>query len=176
MSPSNTETATKVFIEQIKVTHVRKSSKKDFDLVLRTFESLLGKPSLESIAGALKESGGGNAEIQAMAGASGLMILGCLDMHSSVLHLKQNKIRSLQYLVGNPVVADSMIKHNLEAALYAPLRILLSEDAEGTFFVYDRPSSLFGQWHSLEIDNVAVKLDQLLDNLIDTALKLDSPI
>lgn len=154
----------------ITVQHIRKGSSKPFDAVVTTFESLLGKPTMESIREAV-ETNQGEVKISAMQGQSGFMILGCLDMGAVIPTLRQKDIRAKQYLIGNPLFADQMIRHNVEAGLYAPLRVFLFEDQKGSSFVFDRPSTLFGQWHSLEIDNVAQKLDRLLDNLIDAALK-----
>jgi uncharacterized protein (DUF302 family) len=40
-----------------------------------------------------------------------------------------------------------MTRHQLAAALYAPLRAVLYEDADGRgIFEYDKPSPLFGQF------------------------------
>jgi hypothetical protein len=40
-----------------------------------------------------------------------------------------------------------MTRHQLPAALYAPLRVVLFEDEQGRgVFEYDKPSSFFGQY------------------------------
>jgi hypothetical protein len=52
-----------------------------------------------------------------------------------------------------------MTRHCLSAALYAPVRVLLREDDEGTAFEYDRPLSTFGQFGDAKVDAVARQLD-----------------
>jgi uncharacterized protein (DUF302 family) len=48
----------------------------------------------------------------------------------------------VQYEIGNPLTASKMTRHQLPAALYAPLRVVLFEDEHGRgIFEYDRPSS-----------------------------------
>jgi uncharacterized protein (DUF302 family) len=71
------------------------------------------------------------------------------------------------YYLGNVVAAAQMTKLNFSAALYAPLRLNVYENAQGgTTFEYDKPSTQFGQFHNVEIDNIARRLDDHLLNLI----------
>jgi uncharacterized protein (DUF302 family) len=45
------------------------------------------------------------------------------------------------YDIGNPLTASRMTRHQLGAALYAPLRVALFEDEQGRgIFEYDKPS------------------------------------
>jgi uncharacterized protein (DUF302 family) len=56
----------------------------------------------------------------------------------------RRKRNALLYEIGNPLTATKMTRHQLPAALYAPLRVVLFEDEQGHgVFVYDnhhRPS------------------------------------
>jgi uncharacterized protein (DUF302 family) len=71
------------------------------------------------------------------------------------------------YYLGNVVAAAQMTKLNFSAALYAPLRLNVYENAQGgTTFEYDKPSTQFGQFHNADIDKVARILDGHLLNLI----------
>ena len=71
------------------------------------------------------------------------------------------------YYLGNVVAAAQMTKLNFSAALYAPLRLNVYENAQGgTTFEYDKPSTQFGQFHNVDIDNIARRLDDHLLNLI----------
>ena len=153
---------------KIEIDHLKKSSTKSYDAVLTSFENLLGKPSLEAITDAIQSKE--PDAVHSLAGKSQFMILAILDMGTMLPTLRSSGRRAKQYLIGNPLFADQMVKHNIEAGLYAPLRVFLFEEAKGSTFVFDRPSSLFGQWHLAEIDKVAKNLDQLLDDLIDSAL------
>jgi uncharacterized protein (DUF302 family) len=80
------------------------------------------------------------------------------------------KRRAIQYDIGNPLTASLMTRHNVSAALYAPIRILLSENPKGKVaFEYDRPISTFGQFADKSIDLVARKLDENLGDVLERA-------
>ena len=60
-----------------------------------------------------------------------------------------------------------MTMHDVRAALYVPLSIVIYENANGVVVVdYDQPSSLLGQFGNQEILEVAESLDQKLIKLI----------
>ena len=60
-----------------------------------------------------------------------------------------------------------MTKLNFSAALYAPLRLNIYENAQGgTTFEYDKPSTQFDQFHNVDLDKVAQGLDDHLLSLI----------
>ncbi len=63
-----------------------------------------------------------------------------------------------------------MTRHQLPAALYAPLRVVLFEDEQGRgIFEYDRPSSFFGQFGDEQVTAVGRYLDVTLDALLRNA-------
>ena len=71
------------------------------------------------------------------------------------------------YYLGNVIAAAQLTKVNFSAALYAPLRLNVYENAHGgTTFEYDKPSTQFGQFHNAEIDKVGQSLDDHLLRLI----------
>jgi uncharacterized protein (DUF302 family) len=110
--------------------------------------------------------------IEAMAGEQGLMIFGILD-HGAALNMVGAPRNAKQYLIGNPLTAIQMTRHDLRAALYAPLRVLAYESADGrTLIEYDQPSSLFGQFGNAEVTAVGVSLDQKLEAVIRRAAEL----
>lgn len=58
-------------------------------------------------------------------------------------------------------------RHQLPAALYAPFRAVLYEDAQGqAIFKYDKPSSLFGQFGVHEVTAVALGLDAAIEAVL----------
>jgi uncharacterized protein (DUF302 family) len=76
------------------------------------------------------------------------------------------------YYLGNVVAAAQMTKRNFSAALYAPLRLNVYENANGgTTFEYDKPSTQFGQFRNSDIDKIAHSLD---DNLLDLIKKVST--
>jgi uncharacterized protein (DUF302 family) len=95
-----------------------------------------------------------------------LSILGSRD-HGALLRITGQSWQALQYDIGNPLTATGMTQHQLPAALYAPLRVLLYEKKTAhAIFEYDRPSSLFGQFEDERITAVARELDASLEGVL----------
>jgi uncharacterized protein (DUF302 family) len=106
-----------------------------------------------------------------MAGSSGFMLFATHN-HGALLRLAGQRQKAIQYVVGNPLFALKMTQHDIRASLYAPLRVLLYEIADGkTCIEYDKPASLFGQFGNAEIDAVAAMLDRKLEALVARALE-----
>jgi len=92
--------------------------------------------------------------------------------HGSLLRITGHARKAVQYDIGNPLTASRMTRHQLAAGLYAPLRVVLYEDqAGGSVFEYDRPSSLFGQFGDQQVSDVARGLDVALERALREALE-----
>jgi uncharacterized protein (DUF302 family) len=130
------------------VDHVRLESDKPFEDVAKAFERQLGRfdPDVAKLlipGGDIEEA---RAKIEAMAGPSGFMLFASHN-HGALFRLAGQQRKAIQYVVGNPLFALQMTQHDIRAALYAPLRVLLYEDERGrTCLEYDKPSALFGQF------------------------------
>jgi len=109
------------------------------------------------------------SRIEAMAGPSGFMLFGTTD-HGELLTQFGVPTRAIQYVIGNPLLALQMTRHDVAAGLYAPLRVLIYEKDGATVVEYDSPSTLFGQFDDSEIDAVASMLDEKLEALIAAAI------
>ena len=98
------------------------------------------------------------------------MLFGTMD-HGALLSIFGVKTKAIQYVLGNPLIAIQMTRHNPAAGLYAPLRVLVYEDDRGrTCLESDKPSSLFGQFNDDRITTVASLLDRKLEDLIAEAV------
>lgn len=87
--------------------------------------------------------------------------------HGAILHIAGEPRHLLQYEIGNALTATKMTRHQPQAALYAPLRVVLLEDAQGHgVFEYDKPSTLFGQFGDDQVRDVARGLDAALEALL----------
>jgi uncharacterized protein (DUF302 family) len=110
--------------------------------------------------------------IKAAEGAQELMIFSVFD-HGAALNMVGARRNAKQYLIGNPLTAIQMSRHDIRAALYAPLRVLVYEQKAGqTIVEYDQPSSLFGQFGRREVTHVALTLDAKLEQVIAQAVEL----
>ena len=145
----------------IAVEHVKISSERSFAEVRRRLEDTL--PKLDaSIAEALR-SGDQNRATEYDQNGPKLSIFERRD-HGSLLEAFGGRRNALQYEIGNPVTASKMTCHQLAAALYAPLRVVLFEDEQGKgVFEYDKPSSFFGQYGDERVTEVGRYLDVALE-------------
>jgi uncharacterized protein (DUF302 family) len=97
-----------------------------------------------------------------IAGADGLAIH-YVALHGDLLALRGERRPLIAYYIGNILSASEMTKVNSAAGLYAPLRVVVyANEKGGTTMEYDRPTSMFGQFKSAEIDAVAQSLDDRL--------------
>ncbi len=157
------------------VQHLSAASRLDFDATVKRFDAQLGVFDPASIQGTAtaspEELQAIRAKIEKMIGTSGFVRFDRVTDHGSLLPLVgQSAGRAVQYVIGNPLIAVEMTRHNLAAGLYAPLRVILYEDRQGTTHLeYDLPSSLFGQCHDSKIDEVAAGLDRKMAALVEEA-------
>lgn len=95
-----------------------------------------------------------------------LMVYAVADA-SPLMALAGHTTRAVEYLLGNHVIAETMFRHDPNAMLYAPLRVLLFSDAEGNaVFAIDRPSTVFAGMSNEDIAAVGVTLDGKVANLL----------
>ena len=88
--------------------------------------------------------------------------------HGALTAADGQSSKAMQYEIGNPLTAESMTSHVLAAGLYAPLRVILYEDAatRRSIFEYDLPSSLFGQFGDERVAKVGRELDTELESAL----------
>src|SRR4029077_9805049 len=144
---------------------------KPFEEVAKAFERQLGRFEPD-VSKSLAEGGDTEAtreKPERMAGPRGFMLF-ATHKHGALLRLAGQKRKAVQYIIGNPLFALRMTQHDIRAALYAPLRVLLYEDEERkTCVEYDRPSALFGQFGNADVTEVAAMVDRKLEQLVAEA-------
>jgi len=102
------------------------------------------------------------AALKEIAGVDGLAIH-YIALHGDLLALKGKRRELIAYYIGNVLSATEMTNVNPAAGLYAPLRVVVYANGHGgTTLEYDRPTSMFGQFNSPEIDSMAASLDDRL--------------
>lgn len=151
----------------IAVAHIRISSERPFAEIRRKLEDTV--PKLDTgIAEALSTGDQKRAKDYEENGPK-LSIFGERD-HGALLQISGGRRNALQYDIGNPLTASTMTRHQLPAALYAPLRVVLFEDEQGRgVFEYDKPSSFFGQYGDERVTEVGRYLDATLETVLRNA-------
>ena len=158
----------RVSTRPLTVEHIRIGSKKSFDEVKTALESRVRSVQVDFLIPYLKKGdiAGARAELERLAAPTGLSILYSLN-HGAALAMDGGHRKAVGYGIGNVLTAASMNKHNMAAGLYAPVRVILYEGADGTaVFEYDRPSSMFGLLGNASVDSVAAQLDVSLKDLL----------
>jgi uncharacterized protein (DUF302 family) len=153
-----------VMSQTIAVEHIRISSGRSFAEVRQKLEGTV--PRLDTgIAEALRTGDQKRAKDYEDNGPR-LSIFSERD-HGALLQIAGGRRNAVQYDIGNPWTASKMTRHQLPAALYAPLRVVLFEDEQGRgIFEYDRPSSFFGQYGDERVTEVGRYLDAALEAVL----------
>jgi uncharacterized protein (DUF302 family) len=135
-----------------------------FDERVPVFENSI---SIELVLG-----GASWAEVQAAVdgrvGPTGLVALARLDQ-GALLSLKGESLEATLYLVGNPIVAREVTRHDPAAALYAPFRVAIYRDASGVHIAYDKPSRIFASLASSGIDVIASEIDDKIRAVVESS-------
>ncbi len=98
-----------------------------------------------------------------------LMVYAKMDA-TPLFSIAGHRVRAVEYLIGNHVIAETMFRHDPKALLYAPLRMLVYSDAQGrAVFTMDQPSAAFGSLGVPEITEVGEGLDKKVLNLLRVA-------
>lgn len=154
------------------VDHVTVSSSKPYAVVKQELETRLGRLD-DHIRTLLKENKPDElrAALQKAAGTDGLVIH-YIGVHGDWLTLKGQRKNGTEYFIGNILTATEMTSVNMAAGLYAPLRVMVYENADGgTTIEYDKPSTQLSQFHSAKIDVQGRSLDDRLAKLCASVLQ-----
>jgi hypothetical protein len=148
----------------VRVEHVKIESTKLFAGVKAALERSV--PQLDTGIFGLLQRGESDRARRELERGPALSIFSSRD-HGTLLQITGQPRKAVQYDIGNPLTATRMTQHQLPAALYAPLRVVLYEnEAGGATFEYDRPSSLLGQFGDERVTAVARELDASLERML----------
>src|SRR5207245_8502487 len=81
----------------------------------------------------------------------------------------------MRWILGNPLLAITMMRHDLTAGLFAPVELLLveNESGDGSTVIYDLPSSLMAIERNPALRDAAHVLDRKLQNLVSRVAGAD---
>jgi uncharacterized protein (DUF302 family) len=103
-----------------------------------------------------------SAEITHHLGSSGFMLMHLID-HGQWLATAGINRKALRAILGNPLIAITMLRHDLTAGLFAPVELLiLEEDDNRSSVTYIRPSSLMVVDDNPPLRAAALILDEKL--------------
>jgi uncharacterized protein (DUF302 family) len=145
-----------------------------FNEVLRRLRSLMGNANVPEIT-ELAQKPITQADFvqqveQRFVGESGFMLFNEID-HGGWLPKFGINRRTVRWILGNPLIAITMIRHDIAAGLFAPVEILVTEteSGDGTTVVYVLPSSLMVIEQNIPLRDAAIALDEKLKVLVARA-------
>jgi len=158
---------------------VRFDSRRPYDDVLAAFRRL-APPMIppSEFPAMMKKAGGLNLEAfekvaRSQTGESGLMLFWELN-HSAWLPIYGIQRKAIRWILGNPLIAITMIRHDVTAGLFAPVEfILMEEEGSRSSVVYDLPSSLIVIKDHPALLDAALVLDHKLEVLVRRATGLE---
>jgi uncharacterized protein (DUF302 family) len=142
-----------------------------FDVVLKRLRDSMGQTSIPEIVELAKkpisEAEYRRVIQERFVGKSGFMLFHEID-HGGWLSKFGINRRMVRWIFGNPLIAITMIRHDVTAGLFAPVEILVTEavDRSGTTITYVRPSSLMVIDNNQPLIEAVAELDKKLDALI----------
>jgi uncharacterized protein (DUF302 family) len=179
-------------IQPFEAKRVRFESARPFDEVLLDLRKLVGTATPQKVnkqeAGgsirendetlgeaylaAMQEVGGITRQhfekvVQSQVGESGFVLFYEID-HGQWLPLFGIQRKVVRWILGNPLIAITMIRHDITAGLFAPVELLLveNESGDGSTVIYDLPSSLIAIERNPALLEAARALDGKLQALV----------
>ena len=153
-------------IDSFTVQHCEHVSRRSFEAVVAAFEAELGSVEDPAIIPREVAAATGRADfearIRAYEGRSGFMRFLTND-HGAWMSRMDVQARIRSYIIGNPLIAQTMITHDPAVGLNVPVRVVIYQTASGEArLAYDLPSSLMSRLHNDDVSAAALKLDAKL--------------
>ena len=142
---------------------VRYDSAKGYDELLAALLADIGDKavSLDEVAAASDWQSYQDA-VEPLAGPSGFMLFNLID-HGAWITKAGIDRRVMRVVLGNPLIAITMLRHDVTAGLFAPVELLIVDEGEGrSSLMYVRPSSLMVVENNPELLAAAEELDAKL--------------
>ena len=148
------------------VHHNEHVSSRSFEEVVRAFESAVGSVEdigLEALSASTKSAEEFESQIKSRESTSGFMRFFTADHGTWMARVGLNA-KARMYTIGNPLIARTMLEHDIAAGLNVPVRLMIYEDpaSRTTRLTYDLPSSLMSGLKNEKVTAAAKKLDAKL--------------
>jgi uncharacterized protein (DUF302 family) len=100
--------------------------------------------------------------VESNVGPSGFMLFSLLD-HGAWITKAGIDRKALRVILGNPLIAITMLRHDVKAGLFAPVELLIADEGAGrSSLTYVKPSSLMVVEPNPELLSAATELDAKL--------------
>jgi uncharacterized protein (DUF302 family) len=148
---------------------VRYDSAKSYDELVAALLADIGERpvSLDDLAHASSSWESYQQQVEPHVGPSGFMLFKVFD-HGAWIRKTGIERKVLRVVLGNPLIAITMLRHDVNAGLFAPIEVLLVEEAAGrSSLTYLKPSSLMVIEDNPELLSAATELDAKLAVLVE---------
>jgi uncharacterized protein (DUF302 family) len=143
---------------------VRYDSAKNYDELLAALLADIGEQPvpINDFAAATDGWQSYQERVESRVGPSGFMLFALID-HGAWIGKAGIDRKAMRAILGNPVIAITMLCHDVTAGLFAPVELLLVDEGEGrSSLTYVRPSSLMVVEPNPELLSAAGQLDAKL--------------
>ena len=136
----------------ITVRHISLEIKADFDRFTRALDHALGRFDELLLAELDTDPQSVLERLKKAADEDSLMLFNVYD-HGKLLSIYGTHRKARQYVLGNPLFAAMMTRHDIRAGLYAPVRLLVYEADDGSTraFEFDRLLLSSGQFDNPDV-------------------------
>jgi uncharacterized protein (DUF302 family) len=148
------------------VHHNEHLSSRPFEEVVNVFESAVGSvedTGFPALLASTKSAEEFESQVKSRESTSGFMRFLTVDHGAWLARIGLNT-KAKMYTIGNPLIARTMLEHDIAAGLNVPVRLIIYEDAVNrrTRLAYDLPSSLMRGLQNENVIAAAKKLDAKL--------------
>lgn len=148
---------------------VRYDSAKAYDDLVAALLADIGEQPvpIDEIGAAAGDWQAYRERVEPYVGPSGFMLFALLD-HGAWITKAGVERKVLRVILGNPLIAITMLRHDQTAGLFVPVEVLILDEDEGSSLTYVRPSSLMLVESDAELRVAAQTLDDKLAALAAT--------
>ena len=143
---------------------VRYDSAKSYDELVAALLADIGERPvpIDEIPKAFKTWDSYEEKVQSYVGPSGFMLFNLFN-HGGWITKAGIDRKVLRVILGNPLIAITMLRYDVTAGLFAPVELLIADEPDGrSSLIYVKPSSLMVVEPNPELLSAATELDTKL--------------
>lgn len=146
---------------------VRYDSAKTFDELVTALLGDIGeKPVRLDVLAAADSWESYQQQVEPHVGPSGFMLFKLIDHGAWIVKAGIDR-KVLRVILGNPLIAITMLRHDVTAGLFAPVEVLLVDEGDdGSSLTYVKPSTLMVVEDNPQLLGAATELDTKLAALV----------